>query len=546
MAPPAWSGLVRPLVLGTIFGAEVLILSVWLDNAALASRSEFLPGLLASWGAWSLRAVLAFVALFLTFAFLKDRLLVTSLACEAQRAPIRGGLLGLHAAAMSIFAVLAWALYGNHLGSVSANLATALWLLLGIAGIASAACALIPASIWSRLIRETGLLWLYASIAVAVACVIGAYGRQVWNPAAQVTFGLVKLLLRPFAPVIVADTVRMSLGTPRFHVEIAPECSGFEGIGLILTFGMVWLWLFRRECRFPQALLLLPAGAVTIYLLNAVRIAALILIGDAGAPQIALGGFHSQAGWISFNVVALALSVSARRLRWFSTNSAPEPATEGIVRDNPTAAYLLPFLSVLAVGTLTAAVSGGFEWLYPLRFFVAAGVLWSLRKSYVGLDWRPGWFGPVMGAAMFGVWIGLDAVLNRRSGGASGDAMPMALAASSVGLRAGWIAIRILAATLTVPIAEELAFRGFLIRRFISPAFETIPVSSFTWLGLVASSVFFGLLHGGMWLAGIVAGFGYAWALIRRGKIGDAAAAHATTNALLAVYVLTFQQWHLW
>ena len=49
-----------------------------------------------------------------------------------------------------------------------------------------------------------------------------------------------------------------------------------------------------------------------------------------------------------------------------------------------------------------------------------------------------------------------------------------------------------------------------------------------------------------MWLAGTLAGLFYAWALIRRSRIGEAVIAHATTNALLAAYVLLFQKWHLW
>jgi len=99
---------------------------------------------------------------------------------------------------------------------------------------------------------------------------------------------------------------------------------------------------------------------------------------------------------------------------------------------------------------------------------------------------------------------------------------------------------------VTVPIAEELAFRGFLLRRLISSDFDALPPRSFTWLGLAISSIAFGLLHGNLWLAGILAGLAYAWALLRKGSIGSAAAAHATTNALLAAYVLLFHQWHLW
>jgi CAAX prenyl protease-like protein len=96
------------------------------------------------------------------------------------------------------------------------------------------------------------------------------------------------------------------------------------------------------------------------------------------------------------------------------------------------------------------------------------------------------------------------------------------------------------------PIAEELAFRGFLLRRLISADFEAISLRTFTWFSFLASSLVFGLLHGGLWVAGVMAGALYALASRQRGRLGDAILAHATTNALLAVYVLTFQRWDLW
>ena len=85
-----------------------------------------------------------------------------------------------------------------------------------------------------------------------------------------------------------ADPAAMRIQTTHFRIIIAPECSGLEGAGLMLAFGITLLWLFRDECRFPQCLVLLPGGIVLLFLLNTVRIAALVLIGDAGARQIAV------------------------------------------------------------------------------------------------------------------------------------------------------------------------------------------------------------------------------------------------------------------
>jgi hypothetical protein len=47
---------------------------------------------------------------------------------------------------------------------------------------------------------------------------------------------------------------------------------------------------------FPPSVNFASAGTLIVFALKSARIAALILIGDAGAMQIAVHGFHSQAG----------------------------------------------------------------------------------------------------------------------------------------------------------------------------------------------------------------------------------------------------------
>ncbi len=539
----------RLLALTILFAVELLLISVWLDDATLISRGGFL-GFAGQWGAWTVRGIVGYAAIFFTFAYLKSKAALNQISNLVKSVPVNPRLLAAHAVAMAIFGSASWALYGNHVEGFSVTPVSVIWLLAGICGIVLGAFAFMPRVLWARLLRDTGWLWAYTLLAVVFACIAGGYSRVLWLPSSRLTYALVKSLLSLFVTGIIANPVTMHLGTTKFAVEIAPECSGYEGAGLILAFGVVWLWFFRDECRFPRALILIPAGVVVMYLLNAVRITSLILIGDAGATRIALGGFHSQAGWIAFNAVALAFSLAARRLPWLTTTgqtttgrretTIPELSKESA--DNPAATYLLPFLSILAVGMVTGAVSGDFQWLYPLRFLAAAGALWFLRKRYARVDWSFGWFGPAMGIFAFVIWLGMDALLNTRTH----DAMPEALAATTPAIRTIWIVFRILAAVITVPIAEELAFRGFLIRRFLSGDIEALPPQSFTWLGLGITSIAFGILHGNLWFAGILAGLLYAWALLRRGKLGEAIIAHATTNALLAAYVLLFHKWHLW
>jgi len=146
------------------------------------------------------------------------------------------------------------------------------------------------------------------------------------------------------------------------------------------------------------------------------------------------------------------------------------------------------------------------------------------------------------GVAVFGIWLGLDMM----TGTHAQNAIAAGLASLSPPSRIAWLVFRTVAAVVTVPIAEELAFRGFLIRRLSSADFESLSPRHYTYIALLVSSVAFGLLHGERWLAGTIAGLIYAAAFLRRGRIGDAVVAHATTNALLAAFVLIGGKWDLW
>jgi CAAX prenyl protease-like protein len=177
-----------------------------------------------------------------------------------------------------------------------------------------------------------------------------------------------------------------------------------------------------------------------------------------------------------------------------------------------------------------------------LRLVAAAIALWVFRRKYFELDWRFGGFSVLAGCLVFGLWLGLDLAF----GAHASNGMAEGLASLPGPARVGWLVFRCAAAILTVPIAEELAFRGFLIRRLISPEFQALSPRQYTYVAVFVSSAAFGLLHGDRWLAGTLAGLAYSAAYLRHGRIGDAVAAHASTNALLAAWVLLGGNWHLW
>jgi CAAX prenyl protease-like protein len=228
-----------------------------------------------------------------------------------------------------------------------------------------------------------------------------------------------------------------------------------------------------------------------------------------------------------------------------ATSGTPEAAADGGVHgsvdsENPTAAFLMPLLAILAAGMIARALSDGFEFLYPLRLLAAVVALWCYRKSYASVDLRFSWRGPAVGVVIFLVWWAFGSYLTTPQG------PPAALELAPPGLKVAWIGCRLIAAVITVPLAEELAYRGYLMRRLVAARFESVPFSATRWPALAMSAVAFGVMHGAFWIPGIIAGFAYGAIVVRTGKLGEAVVAHGTTNALLAVGVLTLGRWQLW
>lgn len=100
---------------------------------------------------------------------------------------------------------------------------------------------------------------------------------------------------------------------------------------------------------------------------------------------------------------------------------------------------------------------------------------------------------------------------------------------------------RVIGSEHLVPLAEELLFRGYLLRKLLSIKFEAVAPRRFTWLSWLVSSLLFGWLH-----QHLLAGMAFAYAQYRNGLLLEAVVVHVTANALISVAVLAFDYWQLW
>jgi exosortase E/protease (VPEID-CTERM system) len=488
------------------------------------------------------RFAVSFAIALALFVFVRGDTAFDAINNEARAAPIRLPWLALHGILLAALAAALYNLYGTHGVHLPFTLLAALVIVLTMLSIAALFTGLAPWDIWRRGATAIGHRWLYAFGAALAATIAIVFSQDLWGATAQVTFDLVRLVLMPLVPALQADSASQALYAPHFAVKIAQPCSGLEGVGLMLAFCAAWLICFREEYRFPRALILIPAGVLLIFVLNVIRIAALMLIGNAGHAAIAIFGFHSQAGWIGFNVAACGLVFISHRSRWLNGAAAERrsSAAAASAATNPTAAYLVPFLAVLAAGMIARASSGRFETWDALRLLGGGTALAVYWPRLGRLDWRFSWRAAAAGLAVFGLWLGASQLL------LPAQAMPGALAAMSAADRALWIAGHIATAVIVLPLAEELAYRGYLLRRLVAADFESVSFAAVGWIPLLVTSLAYGILDGALWLAGIAAGIVFATLLIRTRRMGEAVAAHVVANALICASVLLWHQWQLW
>jgi CAAX prenyl protease-like protein len=195
---------------------------------------------------------------------------------------------------------------------------------------------------------------------------------------------------------------------------------------------------------------------------------------------------------------------------------------------------------MLTVTLVTSLFSTEFQWLYPFRVLATGIVILILWKKFGLCPSAPSAI-PVLGGMLaFLVWIVLVHPEQERD-----RQFAQTLSTVPSWISVMWIATRFLGTTIVVPIAEELAFRGYLARLLSGETGIENDSGKIQWFAMIVTSLLFGALHGS-WIAASIAGAIYYFVMSYSGRLWDAVISHITTNLLLAIYILASGHWSYW
>ena len=227
-------------------------------------------------------------------------------------------------------------------------------------------------------------------------------------------------------------------------------------------------------------------------------------------------------------------------------------------RNHPTAVRLLPFvIFVLLTAAQGKCGAASAYWFYFAKTLAGAGMIFAVRPLIAEMRWAFSWEAVVVGVGIFLLWVGVSGEWTTQNSlwvklGFSHPPEKFSAAWNPQeqfghGSALAWlfIAVRIFGSTFVVPPIEEIFYRSFLYRYIAQHEFLSVPLNQFFLRSFLATTFIFGFSHN-EWLAGILCGAAYQWLVLRKNRLGDAMTAHAITNFLLGVWVVTRGAWHFW
>jgi uncharacterized protein len=247
------------------------------------------------------------------------------------------------------------------------------------------------------------------------------------------------------------------------------------------------------------------------------------------------------------------------------------------LRTNPWLICLLPFVIFMLVGSLepTPPTAEGAAppkpWLdlgieyrhYPLIYtakialtIAAMLFVWPGYRTYTR---RLSFLGLAIGIIGAAAWIALSTwqrnwmpLLADKTGiewfktlGQRSAFNPLVELRAEPALAYAFLAVRLIGLAIVVPIIEEFFLRGFLMRFVMAERWWEVPFGNVTRLAVIVGTGVPILMHPQEAVAALVWFSAVTWLMTRTRSIGDCILAHAFTNLLLGIYVISTGNWWL-
>lgn len=344
--------------------------------------------------------------------------------------------------------------------------------------------------------------------------------------------GFSSLAGHPIRPIGMNDVGWPIYRTGQFNVVIAPTCAGSEGLALISGLLLLLVYLERRTLRVPLALALVVVAAITMFIVNALRIAALLYIGDHWSPEVAVNGFHANFGLVALIVISTGFAFVIRAVAGQARPNGAFPRGE-----SHDTRLVMPLMAMIAATLVIGLASGAFNWFYPVTTIIVATTLWRLRLPGEIGDWELTLPPLAAGFLVLVLWVMLIPADPDASATFS-----RTLFTAPVALSSAWLACRVIGSAVVVPIAEELAFRSFMLPWLSDLFARRMPHATASIAAVLVSSLAFGMAHSHI-LPGFLAGVAYGVVYLHRRNRFDAILAHGTTNLSLCLYAMAQGYW---
>jgi CAAX prenyl protease-like protein len=215
---------------------------------------------------------------------------------------------------------------------------------------------------------------------------------------------------------------------------------------------------------------------------------------------------------------------------------------------------MAPYLAYLLLLPLKDWVPAAYlPWATAARGILGLLVFWSLRRHFPPLG-KPHWpIAITAGVLSAMLWVGGEYLLDQIHLGGRFFVFPGVLEVKDPreGLTAlSWasqVVLRLAVATITVPIVEEIFWRGFLLRAFINwDRFERVPLGTFAWRAFIGTALLSCLQHPDNWGVSILCWLAWNGLMYWKKSLLCLMITHGVTNLVLYLYVIRTGDWQFW